>query len=238
VSTAKHSRARIAAAKRTRREAASDVAPALGGSLADEAYERLKLGIISLRYRPGAYINEAQISADLGLGRTPVHHAVTRLSLERMVEIIPRKGVIVSPISLQDVMASVEVRLMLEPNCARLAAERGTDQDVRELSAILARAGRLAASRDVMGLMDIDRQFHSRLAKAARNEMLEDILKRLHQSSLRFWFISLSDPKHMSGVDREHLAVLEALRSHDPRAAEHAMRAHIESFRDHIRASV
>jgi GntR family transcriptional regulator, rspAB operon transcriptional repressor len=235
VSTAKQARPGSAVRKTARSGVGPERTPR---SLADKAYERLKLGIITLQYRPGAYINEAQISADLGLGRTPVHHAVTRLALERMLEIIPRKGVIVSPVSLNEVMATVEVRLMLEPSCARLAAELATDQDIREISGILARARRLIAARDVMGLMDVDRQFHGRLAKAARNEMLEDILKRLHETSLRFWFISLSDPRHMSGVDAEHLAVLAALKAHDAKAAEQAMRAHIESFRDHIRTTV
>jgi len=207
-------------------------------SLSEVAYERLKLGIISLDYRPGAYINEAQICEQLGLGRTPVHHAVTRLALEHMVEIIPRKGIIVNPVSLQDVMASVEVRLMLEPNCARLAAERGTAEDIEALEMILKRAKKHIPLRDVMGLMNVDRDFHSALARAARNLLLEDILKRLHESSLRFWFISLSDPKHMNGVDDEHWQVLQAIRAHDGDAAQAAMRAHIESFRNNIRSTI
>lgn len=207
-------------------------------SLADAAYERIKLGIISLRYRPGAYVNEAQLCTDLEFGRTPVHHAVMRLALDGLLEIVPRKGIIVRPISLQEVMASVEVRLMNEPACARLAAERGTPDEFATLESCLKRSERLLASRNIMGLMNADREFHSILAQASRNKLLEQILQRLHEQSLRFWFISLSDPDHLKGVDAEHWEVVHALQARNPDRAEAAIRVHIESFRDHIRASV
>lgn len=207
-------------------------------SLADAAYERIKLGVVSLRYPPGGYVNEAQLCADLELGRTPVHHAVMRLALDGLLRIVPRKGIIVSPISLDEVMASVEVRLMNEPACARLVAERGSAEELAALGACLKRAGHLIATRNIMGLMNADREFHSILAHASRNKLLEQILQRLHEQQLRFWFISLSDPAHLKGVDAEHWEVLHALQARDGARAEAAMRAHIESFRDHIRASV
>jgi len=207
-------------------------------SLADAAYERIKLGIISLRYRPGAYVNEAQLCTDLEFGRTPVHHAVMRLALDGLLEIVPRKGIIVRPISLQEVMGSVEVRLFNEPAAARMVAERGTEDELAALASCLKRAERLVGSRNIMGLMNADREFHSILARASRNKLLEQILQRLHEQSLRFWFISLSDPAHIKGVESEHWAVVRALQARDPVAAEAAMRTHIESFRDHIRTSV
>jgi DNA-binding GntR family transcriptional regulator len=209
-----------------------------GRSLADAAYERIKLGIISLRYVPGAYVNEAQLCADLEFGRTPVHHAVMRLALDGLLEIVPRKGIIVSPISLNEIMASVEVRLINEPACARLVAERGTADEFGALAACLKKAEHLISARNIMGLMNADREFHSVLARASRNKLLEQILQRLHEQSLRFWFISLSDPAHLKGVDVEHWDVVRALQSRDAARAEEAMRAHIESFRDHIRASI
>src|SRR5262249_58765623 len=73
-------------------------------SLRDAAYEAIKHRIITCKFKPGECINEASVSALLGLGRTPVHQAIDRLMLEEMVEVIPRKGVIVKPVILQDVM--------------------------------------------------------------------------------------------------------------------------------------
>jgi DNA-binding GntR family transcriptional regulator len=207
-------------------------------SLAGAAYERIKLGIISLHYAPGAYVNEAQLCADLELGRTPVHHAVMRLALDGLLEIVPRKGIIVSPISLHEVMASVEVRLINEPVCARLVAERGTAEELGALAACLKKAEQHVAARNIMGLMNADREFHSVLARASHNRLLEQILQRLQEQSLRFWFICLSDPAHLKGVDVEHREVVRALENRNADRAEAAMRAHIESFREQIRASI
>jgi DNA-binding GntR family transcriptional regulator len=207
-------------------------------SLADTAYERIKLDIIALRYQPGSYVNEAQICSDLELGRTPVHQAVLRLAIDGLLEVVPRKGIIVRPMSLQEVMASVEVRLINEPACARLAAERGSDEQFEAMAACLKRGQRMISARDITGLMNVDREFHINLAKAARNPLIEQILKRLHEQSLRFWFVSLSDPAHLNAVDQEHWEVVKALKNRDADRAEAAIRRHIESFRDHIRQSV
>jgi DNA-binding GntR family transcriptional regulator len=207
-------------------------------SMSDAAYERIKVDVISLRYRPGSYVNEAQICSGLGMGRTPVHHAVMRLALDGLLEVVPRKGIIVRPVSWQEVMASVEVRLINEPACARMAAERGTEEEFVALAARLKRAERMINARDIMGLMNCDREFHRILAHAAHNLLMAQILERLHEQSLRFWFLSLSDRAHLQAVDAEHWEVVRALRARDPDRAEATIRHHIESFRDHIRKSV
>ena len=73
-------------------------------ALSDVAYEKIKHRIITLAFRPGEHLNEARVCDALDIGRTPVHQAFCRLALEGMVEIIPRKGVIVRPVSLNEVM--------------------------------------------------------------------------------------------------------------------------------------
>src|SRR5262249_18572371 len=93
-------------------------------SLRDVAYEAIKRRIMTCSFQPGESINEIQVASLIGVGRTPVHQALDRLMFEDMVEVIPRKGVIVKPVSLHDVMQMVEVRLINETYCARLAAQR------------------------------------------------------------------------------------------------------------------
>src|SRR6185437_384077 len=110
-------------------------------SLRDSAYEAIKQRIITCAFKPGEYINELQLSSLLKIGRTPVHQALDRLMLEGMVEVIPRKGVIVKPISLNEVLQIIEVRLINECYCARLAAERANDADIAEMDDNLARTG-------------------------------------------------------------------------------------------------
>jgi DNA-binding GntR family transcriptional regulator len=202
------------------------------------AYERIKGGIISLQYPPGAYINEAQLCSDLVLGRTPVHHAVMRLAHDGLLEIVPRKGIIVSPISLHDVMACLEVRQLNEEACAGMAAKRASAEELADLAACLRRSEQLLATRNITGLMNVDREFHNLVARASRNRPLEQILQRLHEQSLRFWFIGLRDPARLQIVDSEHREILRALETRDPALAEAAMRSHIESFREYIRESL
>ena len=204
-------------------------------SLTEAAYEELKRRIITLVYPPGSYINEAQLCEDLQIGRTPVHQAVNRLSLEGMINIIPRKGNIVSPISLEDALAVFEVRLILEPECARIAARLASESQIKSMDALLAPARRLIDRREIEVLMNIDRDFHILLAGCARNKVLEQMLMRLHERSLRFWFVSLSDEHHVATVIDEHVEIVDCLRRRDGEKAAGIMRDHIQSARERIR---
>ncbi len=203
-------------------------------SLRDVAYEAIKYRIITCAFKPGEYVNEARVSTALGLGRTPVHQAIDRLMLEGMVQVIPRKGVIVKPVSLDEVMQIIEARFIVEPQGVRLTAERADENDIAGLSDILARAQQWTAVRNVEQMMLLDREFHLVLVRAARNDVFADILSKLHERSLRFWFISLTDIGHHGEVQEEHRAILRAIRDRNPDEAEAAMRNHIESFRKNV----
>lgn len=203
-------------------------------SLRDAAYHEIKHRIITCAFRPGEYINELQLSALLKIGRTPVHQALDRLMVEGMVEVIPRKGVIVKPVSLNEVLQIIEVRLINEPLGARLAAEQANDTDLSDMADVLKQAKHWANVRNIENLMLLDRQFHLLVARAARNDVLTDLLRNLHERSLRFWFISLNAPTQYQLVQDEHAAILEAIGQHEPNKADTAMRRHIESFRRNV----
>jgi len=203
-------------------------------SLRETAYEAIKHRIITCAFRPGEYINELQLSAMLKIGRTPVHQALDRLMVEGMVEVIPRKGVIVKPVSLNEVLQIIEVRLINEPYGARLAAEHANDADLTELADVLKRARHWAALRNVDNMMLLDREFHLLIARAAKNSVLTELLRNLHDRSLRFWFISLNAPSQYQTVQAEHAAIFDAIEQRNGDDAEVAMRRHIESFRSNV----
>jgi DNA-binding GntR family transcriptional regulator len=200
-------------------------------SLRDAAYEAIKHRIITCKFKPGEVINELSVSQLLGYGRTPVHQALDRLMLEEMVEVIPRKGVIVKPVILHDVMQMIDVRMINEPQCARLAAERADDTHIAALTTVLARAGQAIAERDVHSMMMLDREFHLQLGAATKNLELAEVLRKLNERSLRFWFISFTSPDHHHSFQEQHEAIFAAVRDRDADGAESAMRAHIEAFR-------
>jgi DNA-binding GntR family transcriptional regulator len=200
-------------------------------SLRDKAYQAIKHRIIICAFKPGEYINELQLSSVLKIGRTPVHQALDRLMVEGLVQVIPRKGVIVKPVSLNEVLQIIEVRLINEPFGARLAAERAGDSDLAAMGQVLLQAKHWAAQRNIELMMLLDREFHLLIAQTAKNHVLTELLRSLHERSLRFWFISLNAPKQYERVQEEHGAILAAIRKHDADQAEAAMREHIESFR-------
>jgi DNA-binding GntR family transcriptional regulator len=108
-------------------------------SLRQRAYERIKKKIVSLELSPGSVIDEAVLQAELDLGRTPIREALQRLSLEKLVVIVPRRGMFVADIGVMDLQRLFEVRVVLECMAARLAAQRGTEQHWQRMEAVLAR---------------------------------------------------------------------------------------------------
>lgn len=207
-------------------------------SLLDQAYNEIKLRIITCGYRPGEVLSEAAISDELEIGRTPVHQAIHRLMMDGLITIMPRKGVMVAPVGVDEVMEIIDVRLVTECYCARLAADRADDSELQHLQKIVDASEKVTNQRDVEKMMLFDREFHDTLARAARNTVLADVLRSLHERSLRFWFISLRDPDHHRNVLAQHRAIVAALQSRQPDAAENAMREHILAFQRNVTRQV
>jgi DNA-binding GntR family transcriptional regulator len=207
-------------------------------SLRDMAYETIKQQIVTCDLKPGEALTVTDLATALDLGRTPVIQAIDRLTMEGLIRVIPRKGVVVSPVSLEDFIAIIEMRVLNEGQAARWAAERAENAEIGRLEANL-KAIWLAAKRaNINDFIELDREFHRLIARATRNSMLSEFLATLHDKSLRFWFISLRAPDHNFRVCEQHAAILEGIRSRDPNAAEKAMRDHISSFRTNATSQI
>ncbi len=90
------------------------------GNLKSRAYDIIKDNIITCRYTPGEFLNEAQLMREVGVSRTPIREALNKLEQERLVRIVPKKGVMVSELTLREINEIYQVRLMLEPQVVRL----------------------------------------------------------------------------------------------------------------------
>jgi DNA-binding GntR family transcriptional regulator len=200
-------------------------------SLNERAYLAFKHRLITLRYKPGDYLNTAQVMEDLQMGRTPVNQAVHRLATEGLLQIIPRKGVMVSPLSIDDALELIEVRLVNEALCVRLAAARISDAQIATLRQLNQQIARASAAHERETMMLLDREFHQGLAEIAGNRRLTDILSIIHAQAQRFWATTLSSVRHMEEVIAEHEAIILALEQGDVQQAEAATRVHILSFR-------
>lgn len=200
-------------------------------SLNEQAYVALRHKLITLRYKPGEYLNTAQVMEDLTMGRTPVNQAIHRLSTEGLLQIIPRKGVMVAPLSVDDALELIEVRLVNETLCVELASQKVTDPGLAQLRQMNQQIEQASESRNREQIMLLDRAFHQVLADIAGNHRLSDILSVIHAQAQRFWAITLSDVTHIDEVIAEHNEIIAALASGDMRRAADAARAHILSFK-------
>lgn len=200
-------------------------------SLSDEVYHALKWRILTLELRPGALIREEDLCRLLGYGRSPVHQAVHQLKYDGLVEIIPRKGVIVRAYSAGEINDLIEARLPIEMEMARLAAMRSTPEKIARLRDRLAEGADLLGKGDREGLMVLDRAFHRGIAECTQNQVLIDVLERLHQRSMILWFVSVSsDGRQYDIVQEEHERILDCIASGDGEAAAQSMRRHLEPF--------
>ena len=199
-------------------------------SLADKAYQEIRRLIVSLELAPGALIDERELIERLEIGRTPVREALRRLAHERLVEVYPRRGMFVTGVDVRELARLSEVREVLEPEAARLAAERATEVDRAELGALL-------LELDVGGgeLIDLDERIHRAVYRAAHNDLLEATLEQYYVLALRIWFLALDRVERLDEAVREHRELLEAIRDRDGERAENAMRRHIQGFEQAIR---
>ena len=194
-------------------------------SLADKAYHEIRGLIVSLELAPGALIDERELIGRLEIGRTPVREALRRLAHERLVEVYPRRGMFVTGVDVRELARLSEVRELLEPEAARLAAERATDADRDQLAALLAE---LDAGRSE--LMDLDERIHRAVYRAAHNDLLEATLEQYYVLALRIWSIALDRAHELEEAVEAHRTLLEAIQAGDAERAADTMRAHVQDF--------
>lgn len=202
---------------------------ASGMPLKERAYQLIKHRILTCAFKPGEVLNEAVVADLFKLGRTPVNQAFDRLRRDALVDVIPRKGIVVRPIQLDEVLQISEARILNEAYAVRLAVERASTAEISDMRDVLAEAARL--DDDIERFIMLDREFHLMIAAAARNEVLADILLNLNERSLRLWSISLADEAHKANVNQEHRDIFMALFQRDAKSAEQAVLRHVDSFR-------
>ncbi len=205
-------------------------------SLSSIAYHRLRDMIVTLELEPGELLSERDLMDRLELGRTPIREALRHLARENLVEIYPRRGMVVAPIDVGDLAAISEIRVELEGFAARLAAGRTTDDD-REATATLAaelEAG--VEETDERALIRFDQRIHRHVHRCAHNPFLAATLDEYLVLSLRLWFLGLHEVHRLDEAVAEHREMLDAILAGDAERAESIVRGHVAGFEREIRA--
>lgn len=213
--------------------------PALVGHprrASDQAYDLLLERILDLRIPPGSVLNEQQLAAEIGLGRMPVREAVARLAGGRFVTVMPRRGTVVTAPTLDDVLDMFEAREAIECGVAYIAARRASDDDLTRLRHLISAAERSRGEAEAETYLRDDHEIHQFLVHMIRNSLLQDAADRLLQHNLRFWRSYWATHPARHGSMLSHADLLTALETHDPEAAEAAMREHIVASRQLLQA--
>jgi DNA-binding GntR family transcriptional regulator len=203
--------------------------------LREKAYHLIRQQIITLELAPLSFIDEQALMKDLQLGRTPIREALHQLAAEDLVFFAPRRGMFVADISITDLQKIWEVRLVLEGFCARLAAQRATEDQLAEMETIIQEMRQMPEGNS-KALMAIDERFHDLLYEAADNEFLTDTLRRLHALSFRLWHLVLDRLGDVRPAMEQHTQVLEALQARDGAQAEAIIQQHVSEFQQQIKA--
>jgi DNA-binding GntR family transcriptional regulator len=202
-------------------------------SLTDQAYYRIRELIVLLELAPGAFVNERDLMERVGLGRTPVREALRALARDRLVEVLPRRGVFIAPIHVGDLAGLSEVRLALEPYAARLAAERRTPADRDDAVTLLQELDE--AGDDTRLLIELDQRIHRHVWSCAHSPFLARTLEQYYVLALRIWFLALDRVAQLEEAVHEHRELLETIRDGDPVRAEASMRRHVAAFEQAMR---
>lgn len=207
-------------------------------SLTEQAYTALEEMIITLQLAPGSAVSEAGLSGLLGIGRTPIREALQRLARERLITILPQRGVLVSEINVGTQLRLLEVRRELERLIARCAARRATDEELQRFREIAARLEAAAMANDSKVFMQQDREFNILSASASRNEFLSGSMDLIHSLSRRFWFAFQQRVADMPHTARLHANVANAIADRNADAAAIASDVLMEHLEEFTRATL
>lgn len=204
--------------------------PDAAASLADLAYASLRDQLVFLEIAPGEPINEAAISAELGMGRTPVREALKRLETDRLVVSYPRRGTFATLADVSELSHITEVRRALEPIAARRAAERLTPGLREEMLRLWEALSRHEPHANRTELLREDAQVHRLIYRAADNPHLSETLVRLDNLATRIWGLVLDRLPDISSHIEEHEGLLRAILDGDPDGAERLAGEHVGHF--------
>jgi DNA-binding GntR family transcriptional regulator len=207
-------------------------------SLTDLAYSKLEELIVTLQLAPGEVVSEAALSAQLRIGRTPIREALQRLARERLVNILPRRGIVVSDINVGAQLRLLEVRREIERLVARSAARRAGEAERSEFLSLAKAFDAAARTDDETAFMRTDRAFNDLCLVVARNEYAAGAMSLMHSLSRRFWFIHYREAADMPLAAKLHGAVARAIAQGDEDGAGAASDRLLDYIEDFARSTV
>ncbi|HLZ68100.1 MAG TPA: GntR family transcriptional regulator [Aliidongia sp.] len=192
-----------------------------------QVYGVLRQAIVGARLAPGRGLSEKDLAELLGVSRTPVREALSKLADEGLVTILPQAGSFVAPLSYAGVVDAQYIRELLECGVVADLARRVTAEDLAGLDALIAAQKRAVAAGDLAGFHGLDDEFHRTLALQSGHPSVWTAIDQAKTQIDRVRRLSLPDPGRPAVAIAQHEMILVALAAHDALAAGAAMQRHL-----------
>jgi DNA-binding GntR family transcriptional regulator len=194
-------------------------------------YNRLRSEILSCALRPGRLLQERELAERYEVSKSPVRDALLRLEEQNLIQVLPRRGYRVVPISTVDVRELYDMRAILERECAIRLLDGAPDTALARLDAY--RAAPL--SKDLMSWIAYNRAFHITLAESCGNSRLAKTTREVIEQFDRMTVVSVTYDQErgpdLSRFEAEHAAIIDALQGRDRRTALALIKSHVEGSR-------
>lgn len=211
-------------------------------ALKDKVYKALKQAITEMDIYTSdkpPRLDERTLGEKLGVSRTPVREALSRLEQESLVQTIPRRGAFVVRKSKQEILEMIHVWAALEGMAARLVTLNATDEEIHELRDFLATYDDSHEARaHIDEYSETNIQFHQTIIRLSKSKLLMELTQNLfiHMKSIRARTIKERDRAFQSIID--HTRIIKALEARETEMAEQLVRDHALDLAEHVRKYV
>lgn len=202
-------------------------------SLANQVFETIEKNILNGVYPQGEVLSESKLSEELGVSRTPIREALTRLETERLITTTPM-GALVLGITDNDVRDMFKVKLHLDPIIVKMAASNISDEALDKLKDNIEQQSFYNSKGNLEKLRDLDTEFHDIIYAESKSPTLQYILTGIHHKLLKYRIASLKIEDRSDHSVDEHEAIYEALKSRDEMRVELLVLQHINHTYDTI----
>jgi DNA-binding GntR family transcriptional regulator len=192
----------------------------------ERAYDFVKKEILTDPDRQGTFINEQMLADQIGVSRTPIREALLMLAAQDFLQLVPKRGAYIAPMSNRELKDLIGVRIMIEQHSALHASD--LDDTVFQMREVLAAQNLLRSTAQAKEFIELDTRFHTALVRSAGNEMLTRMYEDLRDRQVTAGMVALSrSPGRQEEVLAEHARILSALAQADHAGAAKAIEDHL-----------
>ena len=195
--------------------------------LSEDIAESIKTAIIKGKFKPGEKIPEGELAESMGISRTPLREAFRKLENEGFIQIIPRKGAVVTDIDTEEAINLYEIKSTLEGLAARLAVKSMKEKDIGKLQKINDELKELIDKNDLESFYRVHTRFHEGFVKLCGNKRLIQMISNLNDHFNRFGIISLTLPGQFENAIYQHSQIIEAFKSGDQSLVETSVKTNV-----------